>query len=269
MYAKKSLGQHFLRSERAIETIVDAGDLSVMDTVLEIGPGEGVLTHALIDTGAKVIAVEKDDDLFAFLGEKFIDETSTGQLQLVHGDILEFESDEFNKIVANIPYNITGAVIRKFLSADHQPERIMLLVQKEVAERIVAKGDKPFDSAQGKESILSISVKAYGIPRYVEKVLAGSFVPAPRVDSAIICIEDISKDFFTNFGEEEFFTMLRAGFHAKRKKLSSNLSELYPKEMVKNAFHELSLDENTRAEDVKLDIWQQIGQKLLTNSKNS
>jgi 16S rRNA (adenine1518-N6/adenine1519-N6)-dimethyltransferase len=254
MHAKKSLGQHFLRSERALRAITDAGDLSEIDTVLEIGPGEGALTQELLDTGARVIAVEKDDNLFAYLEEKFDTETSTGQLELVHGDILKFESDQFNKIVANIPYNITGAVIRKILSAEHQPERIVLLVQKEVAERIVAR--------DGKESILSISVKAYGIPRYVEKVLAGSFVPAPNVDSAIIAIEDISKDFFTNFDEERFFEMLRAGFHAKRKKLSSNLSGLLPKERVEGAFETLELDKNTRAEDISINIWQKLAQLL-------
>ena len=180
MYAKKSLGQHFLKSERALSSIIESAKISPGETILEIGPGLGVLTEKLLDAGAKVIAVEKDDSLFVFLKEKFGE-----KINLIHEDILDFDSNDLGKykIVANIPYNITGAILEKFLSADNQPESMVLLVQKEVAERIVARNNK--------ESILSISVKAYGDPKYIEKVLAGSFVPAPNVDSAIILIKNM------------------------------------------------------------------------------
>lgn len=262
MYAKKSLGQHFLRSERALQTIIDAGDPEPLDIILEIGPGEGALTERLLNFAGKVVAVEKDDSLFENLKEKFKKEIGEGKLDLINEDILSFDPSVFNfykdhtyKIIANIPYNITGAILRKFLSADTVPERMVLLVQKEVAERIVSKGDK--------ESILSISVKAYGRPKYVERVLAGSFTPAPKVDSAILLIEDISKDFFNNFPEEEFFRMLRAGFASKRKKLSSNLSVIYQKQKVEDAFAALNIDTNTRAEDVKLEKWSEIAKLLL------
>ncbi len=259
MYAKKSLGQHFLKSERALRTIVESGEIKANETVLEIGPGRGALTEKLLVAGAKIIAVEKDDELFVSLEEKFKKEIENEKLTLIHADILDFESiNEPYKLIANIPYNITGAILEKFLSADNQPERMVLLVQKEVAERIVARDDK--------ESILSISVKTYGTPRYVEKVLAGSFAPAPKVDSAIISVENISKDFFQNFPEKDFFDLLHAGFKSKRKKLSSNLSTICDKIKVVKVFEKLNLDQNIRAEKVSVEIWQKLAKDLLSNS---
>ena len=253
MYAKKSLGQHFLRSERALSSIIEAGNITPGETVLEIGPGTGALTEKLLDAGAKVIAVEKDDELFAALSKKY------PGLELVHGDILNFQTSQLGtyKLIANIPYNITGAILEKFLSANQHPKLMVLLVQKEVAQRMVA--------GNGKESILSISVKAYGKPRYVETVKAGSFAPAPAVDSAIIAIENISKSFFTNFSEKDFFKLLHAGFRAKRKKLSSNLGVVFAKERVKEAFRKLNLDENVRAEDLPVNKWGELAALLLEN----
>ncbi|MEK7194104.1 MAG: 16S rRNA (adenine(1518)-N(6)/adenine(1519)-N(6))-dimethyltransferase RsmA [Patescibacteria group bacterium] len=267
MIAKKSLGQHFLKSEKALNSIVRAGDIKNTDTVLEIGPGQGALTKKLLATSCQVIAIEKDDGLVEELKEKFEIEMKNGKLELIHGDILKFETSKLEahsyKLIANIPYNITGAIFKKFLSIEHQPERIVLLVQKEVAERIVAKKSKPFDSAQGKESILSISIKVYGKPIFIEKVLAGSFAPAPTVDSAILLIENISKDFFEKLPEEDFFKLLKAGFASKRKKLSSNLSNLFPKNKVFETFKSLGLNPNIRAEDTPLDIWSKIASKLV------
>ena len=260
MRVKKSLGQHFLKSERALSSIVEAGEIRTGDTVLEIGPGTGSLTEKLLDTGAKVMAGEKDDDLYELLKDKFQKEISSGQLNLVHDDILEFDLSKLRaksyKLIANIPYNITGAILKKFLGADYQPERMVLLVQKEVAERIIARDSK--------ESILSISVKAYGTPSYIETVKAGSFAPMPSVDSAIIAIENISKNFFKNFPEKEFFQLLRAGFQSKRKKLSSNLSVISEKGTVLKVFKDLNLDENLRAEDVGVETWEKIASKLTT-----
>jgi len=258
MKAKKSLGQHFLRSEKALTSIVSAGKLSAEDVVLEIGPGEGVLTEKLLAYGLQLVAVEKDDQLYENLKAKFARELTNGKLTLVHGDILDFDLSKLKaqsyKLIANIPYNITGAILEKFLSSGHRPSMMVLLVQKEVAERIVARDSK--------ESILSISVKAYGDPRYVEKVLAGSFVPAPKVDSAIIAIENISGDFFSQFSEQAFFQILKTGFKSKRKKLSSNLSGVYPKEKVLEAFQSLGLNENTRAEELSAEKWGNLAKEL-------
>lgn len=278
MRAKRSLGQHFLRSEKALRTIIEAGRVTKKDTILEIGPGQGVLTEKLLEAGAKVIAVEKDDKLFALLERKFEKEIKNEKLELIHDDILKFKLKIGNlprrqagyKLIANIPYNITGAIFKKFLERDYQPERMVLLVQKEVAERIVG---NPLGSSTSKlkkkESILSISVKTYGTPRYVETVKAGSFAPVPKVDSAIITLENISKDFFqlgsstSKFRKEkEFFEIVRAGFRSKRKKLSSNLSVIFEKSKVLEAFKKLNLDDNLRAEDVDIETWSRIVNSL-------
>ncbi len=262
MYAKKSLGQHFLHSEKALKSIRDAADPTALDLILEIGPGKGALTDHLLPLVGKIIAVEKDDQFFIDLQEKYKKEIENEKINFIHGDILEFDpstlkfyKDHTYKLVANIPYNITGAIIRKFLSADYQPELMVLLVQKEVAERIVAKNKK--------ESILSISVKAYGNPKYIETVKAGSFNPPPKVDSAIISIDNISKDFFEGFSEKDFFDLLHAGFGSKRKKLSGNLTKLFPKTKITEVFGNLGIDDNTRAEDVSIDTWKKITSNLL------
>ncbi len=257
MYAKKSLGQNFLKSEKALNQIIESGELAFGDKVLEIGPGLGALTTKLLESGAKVIGVEKDDELYKELQTTFKIQIEKGGLELVHGDILEFTPGKDGyKLIANIPYNITGAILEKFLSASNQPELMVILVQKEVAERIVAK--------EGKESILSISVKVYGEPRFIDTVKAGSFVPAPSVDSAILAIYGISKQFFKENGvsEEHFFNVLRSGFASKRKKLSSNLGRVFDKAKVLKIFTELELDENTRAEDVDLEGWKSLSLKL-------
>ena len=254
MYAKRSLGQNFLTSESAVDKIIDAGDVTADDIVLEVGPGKGMLTKKLLAFSDLVIAVEKDDTLFKLLQTKFKKEIENKKLKLIHGDILEFETNQLTassyKLVANIPYNITGVLIRKFLENNHQPECMVLTLQKEVAERIVSK-DK-------KESILSLSVKAYGEPKYVQMVRAGSFSPAPKVDSAILLIENISKKFFDQFSEEKFFEILRAGFRSKRKKLSSNIGEIVEKSKVLKSFEELGLDPNLRAEDLDINGWKKL-----------
>ncbi|MCR4279200.1 MAG: 16S rRNA (adenine(1518)-N(6)/adenine(1519)-N(6))-dimethyltransferase RsmA [Candidatus Zambryskibacteria bacterium] len=265
MYAKKSLGQHFLKSEKALNTIIDAGEIIPGETVLEIGPGTGALTEKLLATSCQLLAVEKDDGLHEVLKNKFEKEIASGKLTLIHDDILNFDESKLKaksyKLVANIPYNITGAILEKFLSAEHQPERVVLLVQKEVAERIVGnRGSK----ASTKESILSISVKAYGTPKYVETVKAGSFAPAPNVDSAILAIDNISKNFFSSFSEIDFFKLVKSGFQSKRKKLSSNLSNIMKKEKVLNVFKKLELSENIRAENVSISLWKELTEHLLS-----
>jgi 16S rRNA (adenine1518-N6/adenine1519-N6)-dimethyltransferase len=247
---KKSLGQNWLNSPSAIEKIVSAGELKTGETVLEIGPGRGALTSALLATGAKVIAVEKDHRLIDELGEKFASEITSRQLTLIEGDIL---IDQPNikgdyKLIANIPYYITGEIIRTFLENNHQPEKMVLLVQKEVAKRIVA-SDK-------KESILSMSVKVYGTPTYVATVKAGSFIPKPKVDSAILAISNISKTNFKNVSEVKFFQTIKAGFAQKRKKLKNNLS------LTDNQMSTLDLSPDIRAEDLTLANWLRLAHKI-------
>lgn len=261
MRIKKSLGQHFLTSTGAVDTIIDVADVVGDSVILEIGPGKGVLTEKLLFFGGKVISIEKDENLIPVLTEKFKKEIKVGKFDLIEKDILDFDPETLRiygteyKLIANIPYNITGKIIRKFLEASFQPERMVLMVQKEVAERIVAK--------DGKESILSISVKAYGTPRYIQTVKAGSFFPIPNVDSAILLVSDISKTSFNGFSEEDFFKLVKAGFKSKRKKLSSNLSEVVDKAKIKETFAKLGLDDNTRAEDISVEMWHKLAEGVL------
>jgi len=251
--AKKSLGQNFLKSISALNKMCETGDIKKDDTIIEIGPGKGALTEKLLEKAGLVIAIEKDEDLVEILKEKFEEQIKNNKLKLVSGDCLLFEPKDYNlksfKIIANIPYNITGAILKKFLSSDTQPERMVLLVQKEVAERIVAR-DK-------KESILSLSVKAYGEPKYTMKVQKRFFSPEPKVDSAIISIINISKNNFKNKIEENnFFNIIKLGFSHKRKVLRKNLENLevgLPK--IDEIFEKLEIDSKSRSEDIKLSKW--------------
>lgn len=263
MKPKKSLGQHFLHSREALDAMIDASDPNALDVILEIGPGKGALTEKLLHFAGKVVAVEKDRELVTLLQEKFAREIKTGKLDLIEGDILDidpetlrFYKDHNYKIIANIPYNITGAIFKKFLSASYIPELMVVLIQKEVATRIMAR--------DGKESILSLSIKAYGEPHIAKQVPRASFFPPPNVDSAILSIENISKDFFNKFSEETFFTLIRAGFAHKRKLLIRNLEDVYPREKLSLAFTKLNISEKIRAEDLTLAEWKRIATFLKT-----
>ncbi|MBP9711590.1 MAG: ribosomal RNA small subunit methyltransferase A [Candidatus Pacebacteria bacterium] len=248
--AKKSLGQNFLKSEPALRKIVESGDIQESELVLEIGPGKGALTKRLLESPGKIIAVEKDYDLIHLLKEKFAEEISIGKLILVQGDILNFDIEKYltqnqvYKIIANIPYNITGAILKKFLTASRQPSRMVLMVQHEVAKRIVAR--------DGKESVLSTSVKAYGSPTIVIKVPSRYFSPAPKVDSAVILIKDISRKTFQNgnINEEKFWEVVKMGFAHKRKLLSGNLKGVVDDIKINN-----STIKNKRAENLTLLDW--------------
>lgn len=259
--AKKSLGQNFLKSQEALRMMCTAGKVSKDDTVLEIGPGKGALTQKLLEAGATVFAIEKDRDLISLLEEKFSKEIALKKLILINKDILYIDPKDYNlgygsyKIIANIPYNITGAIIKRFLSETSQPNTMVLLVQKEVAERIVAR--------DGKESILSLSVKLYGVPKYMMKVSKRFFSPAPKVDSAIIAITDINKaNIKTPKIEKLFFTILKSAFAHKRKVMRKNLEEIAPMTIIDEMFTTLSIDARARAEDIPFPLWQKIARYL-------
>lgn len=261
--AKKSLGQHFLTSHSAIVKIRDAADITANEIVLEIGPGKGVLTEDLLFFAGKVVAIEKDRDLIPLLQEKFATQIAAGKLELLQEDILDFNPDVMRfyqkdhdyKIVANIPYYITGAIIEKFLSTPYQPEQMVLLVQKEVAERIIARDHK--------ESILSIAVKAYGLPKLIAKVPAGAFNPPPKVDSAILSIDHISRNFFKDCDEALFFKIVKGVFGKKRKQIGSTLAEiLNDKERARSGLAKAGIDVKTRPEDIDLQTWKKLIQYL-------
>jgi 16S rRNA (adenine1518-N6/adenine1519-N6)-dimethyltransferase len=241
-HAKKSLGQNFLMHARIAERIALAAHLASDAVVFEIGPGTGMLTRELLKLAEKVIAVEVDTELFEKLQTDFAKEITENRLELVHEDIRTFDISELPKgyaLVANIPYYLTGEIFRLFLESDNQPGSMTLLVQKEVAERI---------ARAKKESILSLSIKAYGTPKYEFTVPRGAFLPAPKVDSAVLTIRDISrKNFPTPEAEQRFFTFLHAGFAHKRKFVRSNL--------IDAGCISGNIPEKARAEDVPLATW--------------
>jgi 16S rRNA (adenine1518-N6/adenine1519-N6)-dimethyltransferase len=259
---KKSLGQNFLKSAEALRKMCEAGEVNNNDTIVEIGPGKGALTEKLLEKALKVIAVEKDRDLIDILSEKFETEIKNGKLLLLNDNILYFDPSKYElkegeyKIIANIPYNITGAIIKRFLSEVTKPSIMTILVQKEVAERIVARDNK--------ESILSLSVKAYGTPRYIMKVHKRFFSPAPKVDSAIISINNISNSYLKDKNtEDSFFKIIKAAFAHKRKVLRKNLEEIEKdSKKIDEVMAKLNIDLKARAEDIKFDKWIAINDYL-------
>jgi len=250
MRAKKHLGQNFLKSGKALRDIILSAKISEKDVVLEIGPGKGALTEKVLESAGKVIAIEKDEDLIPILEEKFAEEIKNKKLILLKDDVLTFDLSKLPKkykIVANIPFYITGAILEKFLESKRQPECMALIVQKEVAERVVAR--------DGKESILSMSVRIFGEPKFVAKIPARYFSPEPKVDSAILLIENI-KNTLKEKDKDRFFTFVKKGFSQKRKTLLKNLSGLgLPKELLEVKFKELNINPNIRAEKLSVSDW--------------
>ena len=252
------LGQHFLTARWAAVSLSRAADIREGEKVLEIGPGKGALTRELLATGGEVIAIEKDELLVEKLHETFARELAGGHLRVVSADIRDITPEGLDLkdgayvVAANIPYYITGEIIRQFLTAPMQPRAMALLIQKEVAQRITSK----------KESILSLSVKAYGTPRIVEKVSRKCFSPAPSVDSAILLIDGISRNFFSGLSEESFFAVVHAGFASKRKFLANNLGVKFGKERAMKALSAAGVDEKARAENVNLEKWKLLAQAL-------
>jgi 16S rRNA (adenine1518-N6/adenine1519-N6)-dimethyltransferase len=256
---KKSLGQHFLNSDYAPKKMCDAAHLTAGDIVLEVGPGTGILTKEILARGAQVIAIEADPRAITSLEDTFPSEIASGQLVIHHHDARVLHPGDFGatdhkyKVVANIPYYISGSLFRSFLDTDCQPTDLVFLVQKEVAERIAR--DK-------KESLLSLSVKLFGIPSYISTVKRGHFTPPPKVDSAVIAVNDISRDYFQDIDRAELFSLLHLGFGQKRKQLLGNLSQTYSRKTVSQTFTELGIPQDIRAEDVSPELWAQILSKL-------
>ncbi len=242
MQAKKSLGQNFLMHARIAERIALSAGLTPDAVVFEIGPGTGMLTRELLKLTRKVVALEADHELFERLQGDFVSEIADGRLELLSGDIRTFDIASLPKgyaLVANIPYYLTGEIFRMFLTAVNQPSSMTLLVQKEVAERI---------ARAKKESILSLSVKAYGTPRLEFTVPRGAFSPAPNVDSAVLIVRNISRAHFKTSAEEErFFALLHAGFAHKRKFVRNNLADA--------GLPAGDIPEKARAEDLPLAAW--------------
>ncbi len=247
---KPKLGQHFLTRPEIAGWVASSIDISDEDTVLEIGPGHGILTNELLKLAKTVIAIEKDRELVKELKGRFSCEIENKKLVIIGEDVRNFDSKDCKHLqngytlCANIPYYITGYIIRKFLTSEHQPKSISILIQKEVAERIVAKNNK--------HSILSLSVHAYGTPKLEKTVKAGAFSPPPKVDSAILSIKKISRKNFNNKEQENiFFEIVKTAFSQKRKTIGATLKNT----VNINDFVRCEIDKKTRPEDVSLEKW--------------
>ena len=250
----KGLGQNFLQDPIALEKIVAAAQIGPTDTVLEIGPGLGSLTRYLADSAKSVVAVELDQHLLPPLKAVL---SAYENVQLIHGDILELNPSDLiqepNYIVAaNVPYYITSAIIRHLLESPSKPRRIVLTVQKEVAQRIC---EKPGDM-----SLLALSVQVYGQPRIVAHVPAGAFFPAPNVDSSVLSIEIYPTPLIPTSLLDTFFQLIKAGFSQKRKTLRNSLSSglsISPTQAAE-LLTQAGIDPQRRAETLSIDEWSKL-----------
>lgn len=261
----RSKGQNFLINEKIYDDIVKAADINKGDIVLEVGPGLGFLTARLAKAAGQVIAVELDDQLATYL-QMAVDAQDLDNVRIVNQDILKFNvakelpADRSYKIVANLPYNITSVFLRNFLSSQRQPASLVLMLQKEVAQRIVAQAPDM--------SLLALSVQYYAKPYIVREVKAGNFWPEPEVDSAVIrldCQLLDSKDSAQVEADRLFFRIARSGFSAKRKMLKNNLSVglSLDQDIIISAFNQAGLKLTVRAEELSLENWRKLVAALL------
>lgn len=253
--ARKRLGQHFLIDGAVLERIIAAAGLKPADTVVEVGPGLGVLTSELAKRAGRVVAVELDGKLADALKAEM---ASFNNVTIVNEDILKTEPASLlggqlaYKVVANLPYYITSAVLRHFLTASPRPGLMVLTVQKEVAEAIIARS--------GRMSLLSNSVRFYGEPSLVGNVPAASFYPAPAVDSAVVKIVLYPEAAVKVSDEEGFFELLKAAFSARRKQLVNALAQGLgsPKAAVLSLLEAAAISPRRRAESLGLDEWARL-----------
>lgn len=256
MKAKKSFGQNWLRDEYVLDEIVKSAEIAKNDTLLEVGPGLGTLTQKLVATGADVVAVEADKDLLPRLGSMF---QGKANFELINDDILKFDLSKLNKdykVVANIPYYLTSNLLRTLLESNNPPSAMVLLVQKEVAQRIMAK--------PGQMSVLAFSVQYYAKPEYIMDVKKELFDPVPKVDSAVIKISHGQKPAF-EADIKKLFRLVKAGFGEKRKMLRNSISGGLGIEtsLVENLLEDCKLKPTARAQELSLKDWQGLYSQAL------
>jgi len=257
--AEKSLGQNFLQDPFALEKIVSAAEINSTDTVLEVGPGLGSLTRYLAVSAKGVVAVELDLKLLPPLKAIL---APYQNVRVIHGDILKLVPDELIEeqdyvVVANIPYYITSAVIRHLLESKSKPRRIVLTIQREVAERICAK--------PGDMSLLALSVQVYGKPRIAARIPAEAFFPAPKVDSAVLCVDVYPTPQIKPELLDMFFKLIKAGFSQKRKTLRNSLSSglhISPTSAV-DLLTRANVDPQRRAETLSIEEWEKLCATIL------
>ena len=266
--ARKRLGQNFLVDREVLEKVVSAAGLTPDDIVIEVGPGLGILTKELAKQAGWVIAIELDDRLAAILKQELV---AVNNLAVVNKDILKIDLATFleeqkvelpvlkeepfsYKVVANLPYYITSAVLRHFLEASFKPRLMVVMVQKEVAEAIVAE--------PGNMSLLSVSVQFYGKPEIVSYVPAESFYPAPEVDSAILRVKIYPRPIIAVDDIDDFFGLVRAGFCAPRKQLANSLAQGLglPKPEALSLLDRADIIYRRRAETLSIEEWKKLWQ---------
>lgn len=251
---KKVLGQHWLTDEQSLLAMVDAAKVTIGDEILEIGPGQGSLTKILLKKGANIIAVELDGELVNLLDKNISDRD---HLTIVNQNILEFNLlnlPKNYKIVANIPYYLTSNLIRLISETANPPALAVLLVQKEVAQRVCAE--------PGEMSILSVITQMYFCPSLGRIVEAQLFTPPPKVDSQILILKRREHPLFRDQNSHELFALIKAGFSERRKKLRSSLSGglCITKQAADNLLIKSGIDPNWRAQNLQLDDWLKLSQ---------
>lgn len=249
--AKKSLGQHWLRDEESLGAIAKAADVGKDDTILEIGPGLGTLTEHLVKKARKVIAVELDE----VLAKRLSSQIPSLNLVVRRQDIMRFDLNELPpnyKVVANIPYYLTGGILRLFTETNHPPRVMTLLVQKEVAERLAAK--------PGDLSIIAVAAQLEYEVKLGKLVPAEKFTPAPKVDSQIVILKERDKPLFKGINKKLYMRLVKAGFSARRKKLRGSLaaglglSKNQADELLKKA----KINGDLRAQNLSLQDWHRL-----------
>jgi 16S rRNA (adenine1518-N6/adenine1519-N6)-dimethyltransferase len=275
LHPRKSLGQNFLVDPFHLGKIVEAAELTSEDTVLEIGPGPGTLTQLLAEAAGRVIAVELDPHMVNLLRNEL---DCFENLTIIEADILQTRPDTLinisesvtashnlksatqnlksYKVVANLPYYITSAVLRHVLEATPRPERVVVTVQKEVAQRMVA--------TPGQMSLLAVSVQFYGLPKFVHRIPAGAFYPPPKVDSAVVRIDTFAQPPTNVTDVDHFFKIVRAGFGQKRKQLKNALAAGLgiSVEDITTALVKARIDPKRRAETLGMPEWGRLAEVI-------
>lgn len=247
----KSLGQHWLKDREVLSHIADCAQLTAEDVVLEIGPGLGTLTSELLRRSKKVVAVEFDGEL----ARKLPDQFPGKNLEVITSDILSFDLDTLPAdyaVVANVPYYITSKIVQLLMTADNKPRIAVLLVQKEVAQRLAAR--------PGQMSILAVSAQLFSHVRLGNVVPAAYFTPPPKVDSQVVILETRKENFLGDIIEKDFFRVVKAGFSSKRKKLRSSLSGglHISKTETEALLIRARIDPDMRAEALSLEDWARL-----------
>ena len=257
--ARKRLGQHFLVNGQVLKVILGAAEIAPDDIIVEVGPGLGILTEKLAEKAVRVIAVELDDTLAQLLKERL---SPLPNLTVINEDILKLDPQTLlsgagvrsppYKVVANLPYYITSPVLRHFLESFAKPERMIVMVQKEVAQAIVAE--------PGERSVLSVIIQFYGKPSIVSYVPARSFYPAPEVDSAVLRIDIYPAPRAAVSDEKGFFRLVQAGFTARRKQIANSLAQglKLPKPEVAALLEKADINPQRRAETLTIEEWAQL-----------